>query len=138
MNHPFLAAVANELTERNVATLRYQFPYMEAGGKRPDLPQIAQATVRAAVSAMRKKLPDISLIAGGLLTLAQNGGMVFGELAPNVFGAAFCNGTGVSRGTAFGKAVAEMATGKTSPIIDILKPGQLPVAPIPASLLPLA
>lgn len=58
---------------------------------------------------------------GGLLTLAQNGGMVFGELADNVYGAAFCNGTGVSRGTAFGKAVAELAAGRTSPVIDILK-----------------
>jgi glycine/D-amino acid oxidase-like deaminating enzyme len=47
--------------------------------------------------------------------------MVFGELAPNVFGAAFCNGTGVSRGTAFGKAVAELASGKSSPVIEILK-----------------
>lgn len=58
---------------------------------------------------------------GGLLTLAQNGGMVWGKLAENVYGAAFCNGTGVSRGTAFGKAVAELAAGKSSPVIDILK-----------------
>ncbi|MBP9182644.1 MAG: FAD-binding oxidoreductase [Fuscovulum sp.] len=58
---------------------------------------------------------------GGLLTLAQNGGMVFGELARNVYGAAFCNGTGVSRGTAFGKAVAELSLGKSSPVIEILK-----------------
>lgn len=58
---------------------------------------------------------------GGLLTLAQNGGMVWGELAENVYGAAFCNGTGVSRGTAFGKAIAELACGKNSPAIDILK-----------------
>lgn len=58
---------------------------------------------------------------GGLLTLAQNGGMVWGELAPNVYGAAYCNGTGVSRGAAFGKAVAELAVGMTSRSIDILK-----------------
>jgi glycine/D-amino acid oxidase-like deaminating enzyme len=58
---------------------------------------------------------------GGLLTLAQNGGMAFGKLAEGVYGAAFCNGTGVSRGTAFGKAVAELATGRTSPVIDILQ-----------------
>lgn len=58
---------------------------------------------------------------GGLLTLAQNGGMVWGQLAENVYGTAFCNGTGVSRGTAFGKAVAELAAGKTSPVIEILK-----------------
>lgn len=58
---------------------------------------------------------------GGLLTLAQNGGMVWGELAPEIYGAAYCNGTGVSRGTAFGKAVAELAAGMTSRTIDILK-----------------
>lgn len=58
---------------------------------------------------------------GGLLTLAQNGGMVWGELAPNVFGAAYCNGTGVSRGTAFGKAVAELAVGMNNRSIAILK-----------------
>ena len=58
---------------------------------------------------------------GGLLTLAQNGGMVFGQLADGIYGAAFCNGTGVSRGTAFGKAVAESAAGLSSPVISILR-----------------
>jgi glycine/D-amino acid oxidase-like deaminating enzyme len=58
---------------------------------------------------------------GGLLTLAQNGGMVFGELARGVYGAAFCNGTGVARGAAFGKAVAELAAGGTSRTIENLK-----------------
>jgi len=76
--------------------------------------------------AFDRRWPDLAPIGfesswGGLLTLAQNGGMVFGELTPNVFGAAFCNGTGVSRGTAFGKAVAELATGRSSPVIEILK-----------------
>lgn len=58
---------------------------------------------------------------GGLLTLAQNGGMVFGELSQGVFGAAFCNGTGVARGAAFGKAIGEYAAGRSSPVIGILK-----------------
>jgi glycine/D-amino acid oxidase-like deaminating enzyme len=76
--------------------------------------------------AFDRRWPELSSIGfeaswGGLLTLAQNGGMVFGELAPNVFGAAFCNGTGMSRGTAFGKAVAELATGRSTPVIEILK-----------------
>jgi hypothetical protein len=44
MAHPFMAAVADGLAERNVATLRYQFPYMEEGSKRPDVPKVAQAT----------------------------------------------------------------------------------------------
>ncbi len=51
MDHPFMAAVATELARRDISTLRYQFPYMERHAKRPDPPQLAQATVRAAVAA---------------------------------------------------------------------------------------
>jgi uncharacterized protein len=65
MNHPFMAAVADELAQRGVATLRYQFPYMERGSKRPDPPQLAQATVRAAVAAAAGARPKLPLIAGG-------------------------------------------------------------------------
>lgn len=65
MTHPFMAAVADELAARGIATLRYQFPYMEAGGKRPDPPKIAHAAVRAAVAAAARLLPDLPLIAGG-------------------------------------------------------------------------
>jgi predicted alpha/beta-hydrolase family hydrolase len=50
MSHPFMAAVADGLAERSLATLRYQFPYMGQGRKRPDAPNLAQATVRAAVA----------------------------------------------------------------------------------------
>jgi predicted alpha/beta-hydrolase family hydrolase len=65
MNHPFLAAVAAELASRDIATLRYQFPYMERGSKRPDPPQLARATVRAAVETALALLPDYPLVAGG-------------------------------------------------------------------------
>ena len=65
MTHPFMAAVAAGLAERGLATLRFQFPYMEKGGKRPDPPKLAQATIRAAVAAAVKILPGHSLIAGG-------------------------------------------------------------------------
>lgn len=65
MAHPFMAAVAAGLTERGIATLRYQFPSMEQGGKRPDPPQVAHATVRAAVAEARRQLPGLALIAGG-------------------------------------------------------------------------
>lgn len=65
MTHPFMASVAEGLAERGIATLRYQFPYMERGTKRPDPPALAQATVRAAVAAAARRLPDIPLIAGG-------------------------------------------------------------------------
>jgi uncharacterized protein len=65
MAHPFMAAVANGLAERGVATLRYQFPYMEQGSKRPDTPKLAQATVRASVAEASRRLPELALFAGG-------------------------------------------------------------------------
>ena len=65
MTHPFMAATANELAERGIATLRYQFPYMEQGSKRPDTPKLAQATVRAAVAEASRLLPELALFAGG-------------------------------------------------------------------------
>jgi hypothetical protein len=65
MTHPFMAAVADGLAERRIATLRYQFPYMEQGGKRPDTPKLAQATVRAAIAEAIRVVPDLPLIAGG-------------------------------------------------------------------------
>ena len=65
MDHPFMGSVADGLAERGVATLRYQFPYMQRGSKRPDVPKVAQAAVRAAVAAMAGLAPDLSIIAGG-------------------------------------------------------------------------
>lgn len=65
MAHPFMAAVATELGQRGVATLRYQFPSMERGSRRPDPPALAQATVRAAVTEAARRLPMLPLIAGG-------------------------------------------------------------------------
>jgi predicted alpha/beta-hydrolase family hydrolase len=65
MAHPFMAAVAAELAQRNIATLRYQFPYMERGGKRPDPPKLAHATVRAAAGEAHRLLPALPLFAGG-------------------------------------------------------------------------
>ncbi len=65
MSHPFMAAIAEGLAERDVATLRYQFPYMEQGRKRPDTPKLAQATVRAAVAEASHLLPELALVAGG-------------------------------------------------------------------------
>lgn len=65
MAHPFMAAVAEGLAERGIATLRYQFPYMERGSKRTDTPKLAHATVRAAVAEAARRLPDAPLFAGG-------------------------------------------------------------------------
>jgi predicted alpha/beta-hydrolase family hydrolase len=65
MAHPFMAAIANGLADRGIATLRYQFPYMERGSKRPDAPALAQATVRAAVAEAARQLPELPLVSGG-------------------------------------------------------------------------
>src|SRR5947199_500457 len=65
MAHPFMAAAAAGLAARRIATLRYQFPSMEKGGKRVDPPKVAHAAVRAAVAQARRELPNIPLIAGG-------------------------------------------------------------------------
>jgi predicted alpha/beta-hydrolase family hydrolase len=65
MTHPFMQAVASELAERGIATLRYQFPYMEAGGRRPDAPKLAHATVRAAVAVAAREAKGLALFAGG-------------------------------------------------------------------------
>jgi uncharacterized protein len=65
MQHPFLAAVAEELAALDVATLRYQFPYMEQGSRRPDPPALCHATVRAAVTSAQVLAPDLALFAGG-------------------------------------------------------------------------
>ena len=65
MHHPFMANVARELASRGIASLRYQFHYVERGARRPDPPQVAQATVRAAVAAAQDLLPEIPLVAGG-------------------------------------------------------------------------
>jgi len=65
MTHPFMAAMANGLDERGIATLRYQFPYMEQRSKRPDVPKVAHAAVRAAVLEAGRLLPNTPLFAGG-------------------------------------------------------------------------
>jgi uncharacterized protein len=65
MTHPFMETFAIGLGERGIASLRYQFPYMEKGSKRPDPPAIAQATVRAAVAEAARHCRGFPLIAGG-------------------------------------------------------------------------
>lgn len=65
MTHRAMAALADGLGQLGVATLRYQFPYMEKGGKRPDSPALAQATVRAALAAALERADGLPLFAGG-------------------------------------------------------------------------
>lgn len=65
MDHPSMRAVAEGLADLGVATLRYQFPYMQRGSRRPDPPQLCHATVRAAVTAAARRAPDLPRFAGG-------------------------------------------------------------------------
>jgi uncharacterized protein len=65
MRHRFMEAIAGALAARGVATLRYQFPYVEHGSRRPDPPGMLEATVRAAAAKARELAPDLPLVAGG-------------------------------------------------------------------------
>lgn len=65
MRHPFLESISQRLAERRIATLRYQFPYMEQRTRRPDPPAVAAATVRAAVMEAARVAPGLPLVAGG-------------------------------------------------------------------------
>ncbi|HSG48042.1 MAG TPA: alpha/beta family hydrolase [Longimicrobiales bacterium] len=65
MRHPFMEGVARALGREGVATLRYEFPYMAEGRKRPDRPSVLVPAVRAAVEEGRRRVPDLPLFAGG-------------------------------------------------------------------------
>jgi len=65
MKHPFLERMARALATKDVATYRYEFPYMRAGKNRPDSPAVAQAAVREAVSDAARVAPGLPIIAGG-------------------------------------------------------------------------
>jgi uncharacterized protein len=65
MTHPSMAAIADGFAERGVATLRFQFPFMERGAKRPDPPAVAHAAVRAAVGEAARRAAGLPLFAGG-------------------------------------------------------------------------
>lgn len=106
----------NRLFFRNV--------YSYGRGFKSDMRDIETAKIKHQL-AFDRRYPELSHIGyetswGGLMTLSHNGGMVFGKLGNNVYGTAFCNGTGVARGAAFGKALAEHALGNRSRLIDIL------------------
>ena len=65
MEHASLTAIATDLAARNIATLRFQFPYLERHSRRPDPPPLCHATVRAAVAEAAHLAPTLTLIAGG-------------------------------------------------------------------------
>ena len=92
MTHPFMATVASGLCERGIATLRYQFAYMEKASRRPDPPAVAQATVRAAVAEAGRRCSGLPLIAGGksfggrMTSQAQAAAPLAGVVGLAVFG----------------------------------------------------
>src|SRR3954453_3587664 len=65
MHHSFMAEIAQGLARSGVAVLRFQFPYMERGSKRPDSPKLAQEAIRQAVAFAARRLPEVPLFAGG-------------------------------------------------------------------------
>lgn len=65
MTHPFMENVAQGLAARHIATLRFNFVFIERGAKRPDTPALAHAAVRAAVAQAQRLLPGVPLVAGG-------------------------------------------------------------------------
>ncbi len=65
MSHPSMARFAHGLVERDIGVLRYNFPYMQQGSKRPDTPKVAHAAVRDAVAEASHRLPGVPLYAGG-------------------------------------------------------------------------
>lgn len=65
MRHPSLEGIAQALAVRDIATYRYEFPYMRAGKSRPDSPAVAQAAVREAVADAARRAPALPILAGG-------------------------------------------------------------------------
>ncbi len=65
MTHSFMEQLSEDLLDAGIATLRYNFPYMEVGRKSPNSPKISMATVRAAVAEAHKLVPDLPLLVGG-------------------------------------------------------------------------
>lgn len=90
MRHPFMESVAGRLADRNVATLRYQFPYMEAGRRGPNPAPILVNTVRSAVAEASRLEPELPLVAGGKSMGGRMTSTAAAEEAlPNVIGLAF-------------------------------------------------
>lgn len=65
MQHPFMQAMATALADGGIAVLRFQFPFIERGARRPDPPALAQGAVRSAIGEAARRLPGVPLFAGG-------------------------------------------------------------------------
>jgi uncharacterized protein len=79
MRHPFMTGIAEKLQAKGVATLRYEFPYMQSGKKSPDVPRVLEATVRKAIEKAAELAPDLPIIAGG----KSMGGRITSQLLAN-------------------------------------------------------
>ena len=124
MFHPFMDVVARELAERGIATLRYQFPYMEQRARRPDPPKLAHATVRAAVAAAAKLAPALALVAGGK---SFGGRMTSQAQASSLAGRArprFPRLSAASGGTAVGRACRASFRGRSADAVPARKSRQ--------------
>lgn len=90
MTHPFMQNLSESLASENVATFRYNFPYMEESRHVPDRPPILTATVAAAVQAAQKALPNLPTFAGGKSMGARMSSQAAAQnLLPNVRGLIF-------------------------------------------------
>jgi uncharacterized protein len=65
MSHPFMVRLSDELASLNIGTLRYNFPYMEKGRKRPDVPAVAEKSVLRAIDLAQERYPRVDILAGG-------------------------------------------------------------------------
>lgn len=65
MHHPFMLSLANSLAEKNIATLRFNFPFIEQKKKRPDVPAVAHKTIAAAIANAHKEFPSVPLFVSG-------------------------------------------------------------------------
>ena len=82
MHHPFMEGISHVLAECSIATLRYQFPYMQQRRGRPDVSAVLIATVRAAVKVARQTAADLPLLAGGKSLGGRMTSLACGEKPP--------------------------------------------------------
>lgn len=141
MDHVFMSALASRLAERGTAVLRFQFPFMHAGSRRPDPPEVAQAAVRAAVAEAARRVPGVPLFAGGKSFGARMSSQAQAQAPlPGVRGLAFVGfplHPAGKPGTARAKHLAQVqvpmlflqGTRDALADLDLLRPELAPLAP---------
>lgn len=112
MTHPFMAAVADQFEHRGIATVRYQFPYMERGSKRPDPPRIAHAAVRAAVAERASSAQTYSGVACDAMCEDR---LESGSSNDKSRSAGFCPGGGFASASSSVRAPRHSCGGRVTP-----------------------